>query len=457
MSKRLENSERLQINYIPVIPNDYVEIKHDLSVFNRVAKGYDKWCTPEPPNIYRRGLITVIKLGYTNRERTMAYLRAKRETNEMERIMFDSGGFQMFLDPTYTIERLVRENLWLYQKHDWADCYVMPDNPPFPEDPRVIMEMKVDKTIKATRGIFEDFPSKIREKSMPVFHVRNTMDIDYQYEEYKHIIEESQLVCYAVPGSRKKLDLHNMKMIAYLRSVLDDDVKIHSLGVASAPAVYCMEQLGVYSYDAVSPIISAGLGMIQFYDKSYDLSEEKPNRSITEEELNKIKETTEHKCPFCDDYENSLKQYRYRRLHNLIIFDEYDWFFRDMSFDEFRVKYPTWANTLEIALGEDKQATLDISFEENDSHALKISSDYLKSRENKEKKKKAPKPSSPTGARRSSGRRDDLWAQCDKIVDMYVNERLGLKAISDQFGCSDTLIESIVKKTTGVKYLRELR
>lgn len=348
----------LKISYIPVIPSEWSEISKDLNFFNMLSVDYQHWQTDKPPKPYRHALITLIKLSTIARETTMGYLRRMREQGELERLMFDSGGFQMFRDPSFTIERLIRDNLRLYQKHDWADAYVMPDRPPLPSDPYPIMQTKVESTINATKQLFEQLPAYIQKRCVPVFHVRNETDIDYQYKHYKYIIETSNLCCYAIPGTRKKLDYKNMKLMHSLVKTVGPDVKVHALGVASPHAVYCMEQIGISSYDAVSPIFIAGTGMVQTFQASIDFSDRKPDLSVSREEMEQFRQESGHRCPFCDNLDKLYTKYRYRRLHNLIVFDEFSWFHRNTTMDKFSDMAPDMYEALSQVLESNGQLAL---------------------------------------------------------------------------------------------------
>lgn len=352
---------RLNINYISVIPGDCQDIIKDLTVFKKVSEGYN-WPYSPPAKPYRRLLFTPITVSsHISRERTMGYLERERKEGHLEWMMFDSGGFQTFRNEGYTIDRLVKENLWLYKRYDWADAYVMPDQPPAPNDTNDIIRNKIEKTILGAQTLFDQLPHKIQKKCMPVFHIQYMADIDEQYNAYKHIIEDSKLVCCAIEGgTNKRLNLKAMRVLKELKNILPKDTKIHTLGISSYPAMFALEQLGISSCDAVSPIFQASRGFLNFNGVlvKYSCRAEDP---ISIENLRSLKIGTGHRCPFCDNPEKLKNVWRYRRLHNLVAFDEMDLTLSNMTLDNFKMGYPEMYENLAQVLDiptQDQQMSL---------------------------------------------------------------------------------------------------
>ena len=324
-------------------------LRNDLHIYDRLSQGYD-WLTPEAPKPFRNVLMTTIDYSTKTRAKALNELHHYRSNLLVENVTFDSGGFQMLRRPEFTIKRLIDENLHIYKEYDWADTYIMPDHPPSPGDSDRVAQAKWLQTVGATRFLFEKLPSKVQERSMPVFHVRNPEDIIHQWAHYKDIIEISKKACYAIPGARKRLDIKNARLIKRLSDVLPEGTKLHSLGIASPPAIYCMYRLGVHSYDAISPRLGGANGSLQFPYSSVDFTSKRLDKSISIDQLEQIKKESGHRCPFCDRPQHLLDKFRYRVLHNLIIYDEFNWHFRDMTMNKLRLYWPKYYNMLSTVM-----------------------------------------------------------------------------------------------------------
>ena len=320
-------------------------LRNDLHIYDRLSQDYD-WVTPQPPKPFRNVLMTTIDYSTKTRAKALNELHHYRNNSFVENVTFDSGGFQMLRRPEFTIKRLIEENLHIYKEYDWADSYIMPDHPPSPGDCDESAEDKWLQTVGATKFMFEKLPSKLQERSMPVFHVRTPADIINQFAHYKHIIQTSKKACYAIPGARKRLDIKNGTLIKKLRDILPEGTKLHALGIASPPAIYCMYKLGIDSYDAISPRLGAANGSLQFPYSNVDFTSKRLDKSISIDQLQVLKKGSGHRCPFCDRPQDLLDKFRYRVLHNLIVYDEFNWHFRDMTMDKLRQFWPKYYEIL---------------------------------------------------------------------------------------------------------------
>ena len=367
---RTKKTERVPIEYISVAPAEWPRLRHDMKLFDsKVPEDYD-WPTGEKPKLYRQALISLITVPYNARQCVMAHLQKFREEGFLEGMMFDSGGFQMFRREGYTIDRLERDNLILYKEQDWADSYVLPDFPTPPDDPLHLMEEKAKRTMEASMRFFSKLPPHIQAKAMPVFHVRTEDHLDEQIKAYSECLDASGQACYAIPGIRKKLNRKNMELM-YALAQKRPDLTIHSLGVASLTAAYCMYRLGIHTYDAVSPTLSASLGLLHFGTELVSYTVRRDNRTeeetrkhhgkhrnITEVELEQLRESTGHTCPFCDDAEELKQNYDYRHLHNRIVFDEFNVYLKEFTMSNFERDFTHLHDSLAHVLNEAPQMKL---------------------------------------------------------------------------------------------------
>ena len=328
---------RLSINYVAVSPISLTQIKEDHFLFNKIAKEYD-WPYEEPAKIYRRLLLTPITIrGSGNTRSIIDHYKVQREEGDLEYMMFDSGGFQMNKREDYTLDKLIRENVWLYKRHDWGDVYILPDYPPLASDTNDVRQKKLETTMEAIRKTFDQLPPKVQKKSMPVFHVRSNYDLEKQCDSYRSIIEESQLIAYVPEMANVRFTQESLDNLIDLR-IIFPDAKIHVLGVTTLLTTYILSKMGIESFNSSTATLSGAFGYIHFYAERYNYSHKKKN-SITVDKLLELKKETGHRCPFCDDWEQLLTNQKYRIYHNLIIFDEFDHYLYNTTDDNFRAMY----------------------------------------------------------------------------------------------------------------------
>jgi ribosomal protein S18 acetylase RimI-like enzyme len=81
------------------------------------------------PNPFQRILTSPIVV----RKKTFAFIKEMKKTGEVKQVMFDSGGYfvQKGQISYYDLHRNLYE---FYKKEDWADIYVLPDNPTLRQD-----------------------------------------------------------------------------------------------------------------------------------------------------------------------------------------------------------------------------------------------------------------------------------------------------------------------------------
>ena len=360
MTHKIEK-ERLDIHYIAVCPSSWNEIRKDFNHFKIHTSEDYAWATPAPPKIYRNIIITLVMLNPRHRGGILSYVKKLKDSGHTERVYFDSGGFQVMTKKLHlSFEDMLRLDERLYNEFPWADGYVMPDTPPNAAEPLSDMIEKVKFTIKSTCEFFDRLPKHIQKKCMPVFHLRFPEQIDWQYNAYKHIIEESNFACISLQapseGSLNRMDFRNMTIMKGVMDKLPKGVKVHCLGIASPASVFCMGYVGVNSFDAVTPITNAGMGRVLFHTGGVNFTNGRPGVSVKAEDVIRAKEKSNHSCPFCDDLDMLYSHYRHRRIHNHIMLDEVNHYYRELDLNQFSREWPKESGYLEQVIGNGQQA-----------------------------------------------------------------------------------------------------
>ena len=355
------SNKRLDINFVSVAPSSWKEIRKDFKHFAIHTPEDYKWTTPDPPKIYRNMILTMSTVGYRHLGSTLSYIRKLRESNQVERMFFDSGGFQALRGKlSMSWDRLMEFNERMYPEAGWGDSFVMPDTPPNAAEPLPEMIKKVEFTIKVTTDFFKKLPLNIQKKSLPVFHLRFADQIDWQWKAYKHIIETSGQACISLQApsatSLNRMDYRNMTIIKELMSTLPKGTRVHCLGIASPASIFTMGYFGLTSYDAVTPITNAGMGRVLFHTGGVNFTDGRPGVSVKPEDVIIAKEKSNHRCPFCDDLDTLYTHYRHRRIHNHIMLDEINYYYRNLDLDQFAREWPKEGRALQEVVGNGQQA-----------------------------------------------------------------------------------------------------
>ena len=328
---------RVPCHNFVVSENSRGQFQKNLEFFQRYSENYD-WKGPVP-NPYRNILITPVSLPRSRK--FLNYLRSLKERGIVEHVMFDSGGFQVMtgsLKNVSSLKDLLEVDRQIYTEENWADIYILPDHPPVGEDSFEDAENKIVNTVEACLEFADRLPADVKARSVPVFHAKYLEQIDYFYEAYKPLIDISKMATYSAAGKtyKDKPRQLNTEILRILQELVRKlgDAKVHCLGIASPPAVFCLAYLGVRTYDSSTATKVAATGKVLFpYTTAKSCSIRRPEESLTEEQLESLRESTGHSCPFCDDIEFLKQSTDARRLHNLIVLDELNWHYRDLDID----------------------------------------------------------------------------------------------------------------------------
>ncbi len=279
------------------------------------------------PNPFQRLLISPVLASPS----TLAFVRELKRIGETEEVMFDSGGyFVQKGDITYN--ELYAKLLEIYHTEDWADIYILPDNPPLSKDSLSTAEDKIRQTVDGSVSFTYQLPSEIRKKVMPVIHAKRPFHLDYCLQNYEPLITESKRIgfgSFATSGATNSINRINEDVLGLLNGLtlqLVNGTNLHSFGIATPPAILCLAKVGVRTFDSNGWMRTGGYGKIFFpytFGKMIDCNTRGYAR-IHKRDLEPLKLGTGHRCPFCVSFDElSDRNGRwFRIMHNLIVMAE---------------------------------------------------------------------------------------------------------------------------------------
>lgn len=311
-----------------------------------------EWPDRPVPRPHRNLLLTPVAFG--KNKTVFPYIKEMKDAGIIDNVMFDSGGFQVLTGALKekgisTLDDLQKHNEQLYNEYDWADIYIMPDHPPNRADSyHNGYKTKINNTIEAALKFFECLKPEVQDKVAPVFHLQKDEDIDYMYNAYRPMLDKSKFASYSAsaltnPGTPRQLRGDTLIMLNELQKKLTpENIGIHCLGIASPPAVFMLNYMGIRTFDASTPIIGAGLGKAFFPymgGMSCSIRRDDEDDNMTQEKLDRLKKLTNHRCPFCHELEpmkratkvEGVPGYLFRRFHNFCVLDDLNWHYSDLD------------------------------------------------------------------------------------------------------------------------------
>jgi len=255
---------------------------------------------------------------------TFSLIKELKKEGIIKNLYFDSGGYQV-QKGVIRYYSLYNQLLRFYKKNDWADFYVLPDNPPTSLDNPEQVQLKVHMTVEGGRQFYWELPSHLREKTIGVAQGRKLDEIHYCLENYKQLgIKYLGFGSFGTRGSDSSvniLDERSIESIAFIRRYYNQ-FQLHTFGVGNPPTAYILSNLGVTSFDSSGWIKAAAYGNIYFpFTRAYNVSFnriEKGNGTLSEDAFYQLKDMTGHECPFCQDFYEISKSRDKRMLHNLL-------------------------------------------------------------------------------------------------------------------------------------------
>ncbi len=299
-----------------------------------IRKIYELWHTHAhdfhwprgKPNPFQRLLISPVLASPA----TFDFVRELKRTGETEEVMFDSGGyFVQKGDITYY--ELYAKLLEIYHTENWADIYILPDNPPLSKDSMSAAADKIRQTVDGSVSFAYQLPNEIRKKVMPVVHAKRPSHINYCLQNYEPLIDDSHRIgfgSFATSGATNSINRINadiLNLLSRLTSKLNGSA-LHSFGISTPPAVFCLAKVGISSFDSNGWMRTAGYGKIFFPFISGRMIDCKTRgyARIHSDELEPLKLHTRHRCPFCESFDDiSDGNGRWLRImHNLTVMSE---------------------------------------------------------------------------------------------------------------------------------------
>lgn len=240
-------------------------------------------------------------------------------------LMYDSGGYEV------EIGKLSFSQLLLKLQRAWETCplpnhMVLPDNPLTSADSEDEIKRKVDETIEGSLFFIRRYRDLVDRMVAPIHGV--TLDTVLEcakvfYDEGVRFFAFGSLE--AIVGSKSVTNLtpQAIEVLEGLsRFCRERKVKLHIFGVGSIDSIVSIRQAGIWfsSVDSSSLVRQTAACKVLFPEAKLHLQALHYIRLRDIYET--VRETTRHRCPFCESYEKLVKSFDARYAHNLIVLFE---------------------------------------------------------------------------------------------------------------------------------------
>lgn len=270
---------------------------------------------------------------------TLKIIRSWKEEKGSE-VYFDSGGFWV-QQGKISYRDLYPKLMEFYKKNKWADYYILPDNVPLSSDPEEIVEQKSFETAHFSCMFFYEMPDNLKSKAIPVIQGYTYSQLYRAITSYKKLgLNYFGFGSFATSGNNQTINQYNptaeMRLNLIKELTEKDGIKIHTFGVGAPPIIWRLSLNKFYSFDSIGWMKSAGYGNVFLPLMSGKLCTHNNifRAHISRKDFARIKDITNHKCIFCNDYNKLSKTRIYRIMHNLTcIMDTID-YIRNTSQEE---------------------------------------------------------------------------------------------------------------------------
>ena len=307
------------------------EIRKIYELWHRAAHDFH-WPRGKP-NPFQRLLISPVLASPS----TLAFVRELKRTGETEEVMFDSGGF-FVQKGDITYNALYSKLLEVYHTENWADIYILPDNPPLSKDSLSTAEDKIRQTVDGSVSFAYQLSTDLREKVMPVIHAKQPFHLDYCLKNYEPLTADSHRIgfgSFATSGATNSINRVNADVLRLLGNLIPrlNGSRLHSFGISTPPAVFCLAKAGVRTFDSNGWMRSGGYGKIFFPFTSGQMIDCRRlgYARIRFDDLEPLRLNTGHRCPFCESFGDlSDGKGRWLRImHNLTVMTELENYHRE--------------------------------------------------------------------------------------------------------------------------------
>jgi len=169
-------------------------------------------------------------------------------------VYFDSGGYTV-QQGKISYEELYSRLKKIYNEHQWADWYILPDHVPTSNDSLEEVENKIKDTVTAARLFVNELPDRQKVKILPVVQGHTIPQIRYCLENYLELgtnyIGFGSFATMGINGGVNRLSHSSSEMLKFIQKATSNMIDIHIFGITTPPILSYLYEIGVASFDSL--------------------------------------------------------------------------------------------------------------------------------------------------------------------------------------------------------------
>ncbi len=242
-------------------------------------------------------------------------------------VTFDSGGYYV-QSGSFSYHELYYKLLHSYKTHPWADYFILPDNVPTSADTPERVWEKVRETVQFSRLFWQELPTPLRRRAVPVVHGHSIEQVEYCLSAYLDLdTEVLGFGSFGTGGKNNESNLATQDSVALARHVIAvaraHGRRVHLFGLGVPALVPLLHGMGAASFDSSTWLKSAGFGQVHLpFTRSYNITyrngRSELQQGIPWDEFARLKALSGHECAFCVDQPTLAAHKMHRALHNLV-------------------------------------------------------------------------------------------------------------------------------------------
>jgi len=254
-------------------------------------------------------------------------------------VFFDSGGF-FVQQGKIRYDELFAKLLDFYFRHDWAECYVLPDFVPTSKHSPEEVTERVFVTAAEGVKFFKRLPADMRSRALGVLQGHTPEDLGYCFKVFLQAgLSRIGFGSFDTTGVNAEINLLTdgaARRLAFVRDLIFQSFisreitavpDLHLFGVSSPNVIKQFRGYLATSFDSSGWQRTAGYGNVYLpfqgrRNVTHGGASLINGAGLSASEFYSRCEFTGHSCPFCRDF-SRLQRDRFARMwHNTIVFNE---------------------------------------------------------------------------------------------------------------------------------------
>jgi hypothetical protein len=243
-------------------------------------------------------------------------------------VIFDSGGY-FVQQGVVTYEALYQRLKAYYEKNQWGSWYVLPDYVPTSNLSPSEVEERIQATITVSRLFYNEMPKDLCQRALPVVQGHTREQIKACVDAYAELgVSYIGFGSFATSGDNNSINMVNsqsLEMVTFVKEQAElKGLRLHLFGIGTPEVLFRFKELAIDSFDSSCWSRTAGYGNVYLpfigrRNISTRMMRDVGGEAYRQDEFVRLKEATQHDCPFCRDYE-TLKHNRVQQMvHNLFV------------------------------------------------------------------------------------------------------------------------------------------